>query len=102
LIYIRVQIIFQLSQSYVYAHSSCSFQFIDFEKKNTESLNIHLKIHFTANCSLNDKAAIDDRVTKITYVLQKVIEKSTSWTKSSNCAKNFWNQSCSEIMMKLR
>jgi hypothetical protein len=72
------------------------------KKMNTKSLSAHLRIHLTAEHLLNDKAAIDDRVMKITYILQKVIEKSTSWTKSLNCAKNFWNQNCSEVVMKSR
>jgi len=45
---------------------------------NTKSLNVHLRIHLTAEHSLNDKAMINDRIMKITHVLQEIIEKSTS------------------------
>ncbi len=48
------------------------------KKMNTEALNAHLKIHFLIDHSFNDKTAIDDRVVEITYVLQEIIEKSTS------------------------
>ncbi len=48
------------------------------KKMNTEALNTHLKIHFPVDHFLNDKTVIDDRVTEITYALQKVIKKSTS------------------------
>jgi len=48
------------------------------KKMNIEALNTHLRIHLFVNHSLNDRTAIDDRVVEITYVLQEVIEKSTS------------------------
>jgi hypothetical protein len=35
---------------------------------NIKSLNIHLRIHLTADCSLNDKAMINNKVIKITYI----------------------------------
>jgi hypothetical protein len=66
-----------------------AFDSLTLKKMNIKALNTHLKIHFLADCFLNEKAAIDDRVTKITYVLQEVIKKSTSWTKLLNYAKNF-------------
>jgi len=45
---------------------------------NTEALNTYLKIHLFIDHFLNDKTAIDDKVVKITHVLQEVIEKFTS------------------------
>ncbi len=54
------------------------------KKMNTEALNTHLRIHLFINCSLDDKTAIDDKVAEITHMLQEVIEKFTSWAKSSN------------------
>ncbi len=48
------------------------------KKMNTEALNAHLRIHFFINHFLDDKTAIDDRVTEITHMLQKIIEKFTS------------------------
>ncbi len=48
------------------------------KKMNTEALNTHLRIHLFIDCFLDDKTAIDDRVTEITHALQEVIEKSTS------------------------
>jgi len=72
------------------------------KKINTEALNAHLRIHLLINCFLDDKTAIDDRVAEITHVLQKVIEKFTSWAKSLNWAQDFWNQICLKVMMKSR
>jgi hypothetical protein len=72
------------------------------KKMNMKSLSIHLRIYLTADCSLNDKAAINDRVIKITYILQEVIKKSTFWAKSLNHVKDFWNQRCFKIIMKSR
>ncbi len=48
------------------------------KKMNTEALNAHLRIHLFVNHSFDDKTVINDRVTEITYVLQEIIEKSTS------------------------
>ncbi len=45
---------------------------------------------------------MNDRVCKIIRVLQKIIEKSIFLTKSSNWARDFWNQSCFEVVMKSR
>ncbi len=45
---------------------------------------------------------INDRVCKIIRVLQKIIEKFILLTKSSNWARDFWNQSCFEVVMKSR
>ena len=72
------------------------------KKMNTEALNTHLRIHLFIDCFLEDKTAIDDRVTEITYALQEIIEKSTSWAKSLIQAWNFWNQICSKVMTKSR
>ena len=54
------------------------------KKMNTEALNVHLRIHLLIDHFLDDKTAIDDKVTEITHVLQEIIEKSTSWAKSLN------------------
>ncbi len=72
------------------------------KKINTEALNAYLQIHLSLKCSLDDKTMMNDRVCKIIRVLQKIIEKSTLLTKSSNWAKDFWNQSCFEVVMKSR
>ncbi len=56
------------------------------KKMNIKALNAHLRIHFFIDHSLNDKTAINDRVVKITHILQEVIKKSTSWAKSLNWA----------------
>ncbi len=45
---------------------------------------------------------MNDRVCKIIRVLQKIIEKSIFLTKSSNWARDFWNQSYFEVVMKSR
>jgi len=71
------------------------------KKMNTEALNIHLRIYLFVDHSLDDKTAIDDRVTEITHALQKIIEKSTSWAKSLIQAWDFWNQICSKVVTKL-
>ncbi len=39
------------------------------KKMNTEALNVHLKIHLFVNHFLDDKTAINDRVTEITHAL---------------------------------
>ncbi len=70
------------------------------KKMNTEALNTHLRIHLFIDCFLDDKTAIDDRVAEITHVLQKIIEKFTSWAKLLNWAWDFWNQICSKVMTK--
>ncbi len=72
------------------------------KKMNTEALNAHLKIHLFVDCFLNDKTGINDRVIEITHILQEIIKKFTSWAKSLNWAWDFWNQICSEVMMKSR
>ncbi len=51
------------------------------KKMNTEALNTHLRIHLLIDCFLNDRTAINDKVVKITYVLQKIIKKFISWAK---------------------
>ncbi len=56
------------------------------KKMNIKALNAYLRIHFFIDHSLNDKTAINDRVVKITHILQEVIKKSTSWAKSLNWA----------------
>jgi len=72
------------------------------KKMNTEALNAYLQIHLSLKCSLDDKTMMNDRVCKIIRVLQKIIKKSIFLTKSSNQARDFWNQSCFEVVMKLR
>ncbi len=72
------------------------------KKMNTEALSAYLQIHLLSDHSLNSKAEMNDRVTKIIRVLQEIIEKSTLWAKSLNWARNFWNQSCFKVVMKLR
>ncbi len=72
------------------------------KKMNTEALSAYLQIHLLSDCSLNSKAEMNDRTTKIIKVLQEIIEKSTLWAKSSNQARNFWNQSCFEVVTKSR
>ncbi len=72
------------------------------KKMNTEALNIHLKIHLFIDCFLNDKTAINNKVVKITHILQEVIEKFTSETKLLIQAQDFWNQICLKVMMKSR
>ncbi len=54
------------------------------KKMNIEALNTHLRIHLFVDHSLNDRIAINNKVVKITHVLQEVIKKFTSWTKSLN------------------
>ncbi len=70
------------------------------KKMNIEALNAHLRIHLFVDRFLDDKTAIDDRVTEITHVLQEIIEKFTSWAKSLIQAWDFWNQICSKVMTK--
>ncbi len=72
------------------------------KKINTEALSAYLRIHLSLKHSLDDKTMMNNKVCKIIRVLQKIIEKSTFLTKSSNWAKDFWNQSCFEVVMKLR
>ncbi len=52
------------------------------KKMNTEALNTHLRIYFLVDHFLNNKTVINDRVAEITYVLQEIIKKFTSWAKS--------------------
>ncbi len=54
------------------------------KKMNTEALSAYLQIHLSLKCSLDDKTMMNVRVCKIIRVLQKIIEKSTLLTKSSN------------------
>ncbi len=54
------------------------------KKMNTEALSAYLQIHLPLKHSLDDKTMMNDRVCKIIRVLQKIIEKSTLLTKSSN------------------
>ena len=54
------------------------------KKINTEALSAYLQIHLSSDCSLNSKAEMNDRATKIIRVLQEIIEKSTFWAKLSN------------------
>ena len=51
---------------------------------NTEALSVYLQIHLSLKYSLNDKTMMNDRMCKIIKVLQKIIEKFTFLTKSSN------------------
>jgi len=44
---------------------------------NTEALSAYLQIHLSSDRSLNSKAEMNERVTEIIRVLQKIIEKST-------------------------
>ncbi len=72
------------------------------KKMNTEALSAYLQIHLSSDHFLNSKAEINDRVTEIIRILQEIIEKFTFWAKSLNWARNFWNQSCFEVVMKSR
>ncbi len=72
------------------------------KKINTEALSAYLWIHLSLNHSLDDKIMMNDRVCKIIRVLQKIIEKSILLTKSLNWVRDFWNQSCFEVVMKSR
>ncbi len=72
------------------------------KKMNTETLSTYLQIHLLSDHSLNSKAEMNDRVTEIIRVLQEIIEKSTLWAKSSNWARDFWNQNCFEVVIKSR
>jgi len=72
------------------------------KKMNTEALNAYLQIHLSLKHSLDDKTMMNVRVCKIIKVLQKIIEKFIFLTKSSNWARNFWNQSCFKVVMKSR
>ncbi len=54
------------------------------KKLNIEALNAYLQIHFSSDCSLNSKAEMNNRVTEIIKILQKIIEKFTLWAKSLN------------------
>ncbi len=67
---------------------------------NTEALNTHLRIHLFINHFLNNKTAINDRVTEITHALQEIIKKFTSWAKLLIQAWDFWNQICLKVVMK--
>ncbi len=69
---------------------------------NTEALSAYLQIHLSLKHSLDDKTMMNDRVCKIIRVLQKIIKKFIFLTKSSNWAKDFWNQSCFKVVMKSR
>ncbi len=66
------------------------------KKMNTKALSAYLQIHLSLKRSLDDKTMMNVRV------LQKIIEKSIFLTKSSNWARDFWNQSCFEVVMKSR
>ncbi len=72
------------------------------KKMNTEALSAYLQIHLSLKRSLDNKTMMNVRVCKIIRVLQKIIEKSIFLTKSSNWARDFWNQSCFEVVMKSR
>ncbi len=72
------------------------------KKMNTEALSAYLQIYLSLNRSLDDKTMMNDRVCKIIRVLQKIIKKFTFLIKSSNWARDFWNQSCFEVVMKSR
>ncbi len=69
---------------------------------NTEALSAYLQIHLSLKRSLDDKTMMNVKVCKIIRVLQKIIEKFTLLTKSSNWARDFWNQSCFKVVMKSR
>ncbi len=82
-----------------------SIQFLTrrlWKKMNTEALSAYLQIHLSLKHSLDDKTMMNDRVCKIIRVLQKIIEKFIFLTRSSNRARDFWNQSCFEVVMKSR
>ncbi len=72
------------------------------KKMNTEALSAYLQIHLSLKHSLDDKTMMNVRVCKIIRVLQKIIEKFILLTKSSNWARDFWNQNCFEVVMKSR
>ncbi len=72
------------------------------KKMNTEALSAYLQIHLSLKHSLDDKTMMNDKVCKIIRVLQKIIKKSIFLTKSLNQVRNFWNQSCFEVVMKSR
>ncbi len=70
------------------------------KKMNTETLNIYLRIYLFVDHFFDNRMMINDRVIEITCILQEIIKKSTLWAKSSNWTHDFWNQICSEIMIK--
>ncbi len=72
------------------------------KKMNTEALSAYLQIHLSLKHSLDDKTMMNVKVCKIIRVLQKIIEKFIFLTKSSNWARDFWNQSCFKVVMKSR
>jgi len=72
------------------------------KKMNTEALSAYLWIHLSLKRSLDDKTMMNDRVCKIIRMLQKIIEKFTLLTKSLNWVRDFWNQSCFEVVIKSR
>ncbi len=72
------------------------------KKMNTEALNVYLQIHLSLKRFLDNKTMMNVKVCKIIKVLQKIIKKFTFLTKSSNWARDFWNQSCFEVVMKSR
>ncbi len=72
------------------------------KKMNTEALSAYLQIHLSLKHSLDNKTMMNVRVCKIIRMLQKIIEKFIFLTKSSNWARDFWNQSCFEVVMKSR
>ncbi len=72
------------------------------KKMNTEALSAYLQMHLSLKRSLNDKTMMNDKVCKIIRVLQKIIKKFILLTKSLNWVRNFWNQSCFEVVMKSR
>ncbi len=70
------------------------------KKMNTEALSAYLWIHLSLKHFLDNKTMMNDKVCKIIRVLQKIIKKFTLLTKSSNQVRDFWNQSCFEVVMK--
>ncbi len=72
------------------------------KKMNTEALSAYLRIHLSLKHSLDNKTMMNDRMCKIIRVLQKIIEKFIFLTKSLNWTRDFWNQSCFEVVMKSR
>jgi len=63
---------------------SAALNLMTLKKMNTKALNAYLQIHLSLKHSLDNKTMMNDRVCKIIRVLQKIIEKYTLLTKSSN------------------
>lgn len=47
------------------------------KKMNMNALNVYLRMHLSVDCFLNNETTINDRIKKITRMLQKVIKNFT-------------------------